>query len=169
MEAKNHQWKEATRMSWDNVKKLRERWKGPFILKGILSVEDAKKAVEIGIDGIVISNHGGRQLDCTPAPIDLLPDFVSALGNSMQIIVDSGFRRGTDILKALALGASGVMIGRPYLYGLAAGGEQGAIRAIEILKEELTRNMRLLGLPKLLDINSDFIRNNYDYNEKVSE
>ncbi len=132
-------------VSWDDVAWMMEQWQGPFLIKGILSVEDASRAADLGVHGIVISNHGGRQLDHTPATLDVLPEIVEAVGDRCEIIIDSGFRRGTDIIKALALGAKACMIGRPYLYGLAAGGEDGVIKALQILDEEFKHNMRLLG------------------------
>ncbi|MFT5133466.1 MAG: L-lactate dehydrogenase (cytochrome), partial [Gammaproteobacteria bacterium] len=132
-------------VDWDDVAWMMAQWQGPFLIKGILSVEDAIRAADLGVHGIVISNHGGRQLDHVPATLDVLPEIVEAVGDRCEIIVDSGFRRGTDIIKALALGAKACMIGRPYLYGLAAGGEAGVKRALQILDEEFKRNMRLLG------------------------
>ncbi|MDZ7784034.1 MAG: alpha-hydroxy acid oxidase [Halioglobus sp.] len=157
-EVEKYQWREATRMSWDKLAQLRARWRGPLLVKGILSVEDARRAVDEGVDGIVISNHGGRQMDCVPAPIDLVEEFAAALQGRADIIVDSGFRRGSDVLKALALGASAVMVGRAYLYGLAAGGEAGVVRAITLLREEIVRDMRLMGLNRLSDIDAGFVR-----------
>lgn len=154
------------RLNWDKAKQTIDLWDGPFALKGIMSVGDAIKAKEIGATTIYISNHGGRQLDGTPAPIDRVEAIRQAVGNDMEIIVDGGIRRGTDIFKALALGANAVSIGRPYLYGLAAAGEAGAVRAIEILKEELTRCMQLSGCRSLADINRDMIVTNTALSEK---
>jgi L-lactate dehydrogenase (cytochrome) len=145
-------------VSWDDIAWMMEQWQGPFLIKGILSVEDAVLAADLGVHGIVISNHGGRQLDHTPAPLDVLPEIVAAAGDRCEIIIDSGFRRGTDIIKALALGAKACMIGRPYLYGLAAGGEAGVTKALQILDEEFKRNMRLLGRTSVSQLDRDCLR-----------
>jgi L-lactate dehydrogenase (cytochrome) len=133
-------------LSWDTLATLRERWPGQLILKGPLGPADAQRAIEQGVDGIVLSNHGGRQLDRTAAPIDLLPGVRAALGPDVPLLVDSGVRHGADIAVALALGADAALIGRAYLYGLMAGGEPGADKVIEILTEEFTRTLRLLGM-----------------------
>lgn len=144
--------------TWDDAETLRKDWGGQFVIKGITSVEDAKIAASIGATGIVISNHGGRQLDHAPTPLEVLPEIVDAVGDRLEVLVDSGFRRGTDIIKALALGAKGVLIGKAYLYGLGAGGEAGVQRVIEILRSELERNMMLMGLQSIDDITPDCIR-----------
>ncbi len=144
--------------TWDDAAALCSEWGGPFVIKGITSVEDAKRAAQIGATGIVVSNHGGRQLDHAPTPLEVLPEIVEAVGDAVEVLVDSGFRRGTDIIKALALGAKGVLIGKAYLYGLGAGGEAGVSRVIDILQGELQRNMTLMGLPSIRDIDSSCIR-----------
>jgi L-lactate dehydrogenase (cytochrome) len=144
--------------TWDDAEALCNDWGGQFVIKGITSVEDAKIAASIGATGIVISNHGGRQLDHAPTPLEVLPEIVDAVGDRLEVLVDSGFRRGTDIIKALALGAKGVLIGKAYLYGLGAGGEAGVQRVIEILRSELERNMMLMGLQSIDDIKPDCIR-----------
>ena len=128
------------------------------MIKGMTSVEDARLARQIGADAVVISNHGGRQLDHAPTPLEVLPEIVDAVGDDIEVLVDSGFRRGTDIIKALALGAKGVLIGKAYLYGLGAGGEGGVNRVIEILRAEIERNMMLMGLPSIDAITSDCVR-----------
>jgi L-lactate dehydrogenase (cytochrome) len=133
-------------LSWDTLATMRERWPGTLILKGPLSPADARRATEQGVDGIVLSNHGGRQLDRTVAPIDLLPGVRAALGPDVPLLVDSGVRHGADIAVALALGADATLIGRAYLYGLMAGGEPGADKVIEILAAEFTRTLQLLGM-----------------------
>ncbi len=148
----------ALNISWDDVAWMMEEWQGSFLIKGILHVEDAIKAAELGVDGIVVSNHGGRQLDHAPSPLEVLPEIVAAVGDRCEIIMDSGFRRGTDIIKALALGASACMIGRPYLYGLAAAGEAGVDKALQILDEELKRNMRLLGCTRIEQLQPSCLR-----------
>jgi len=131
--------------SWKHAEMIRRLWKGAFIIKGILSPEDARIAREIGAEGVVVSNHGGRQLDCAVSPVEVL-EAVRAQSNDMTVLVDSGFRRGTDIVKGLALGADAVMIGRPFLYAAALGGEAGIKHAIRVLQRELHIDMSLLGV-----------------------
>jgi isopentenyl diphosphate isomerase/L-lactate dehydrogenase-like FMN-dependent dehydrogenase len=143
------------RLSWDDVSRLRERWKGPFIVKGILHPDDAAQAVNRGADGIVVSNHGGRNLDCAIAAIDALPKVVAAVGDRATVLFDSGVRRGSDIAKAIALGARGVMAGRPTLYGAAVAGEAGAAKALAILKHELLTTMANLGVRSLAELGPD--------------
>lgn len=141
-------------LSWDHVKLIRKLWRGPFVVKGILSPEDAKLARDYGVDGIVVSNHGGRQLDKAVTPLMVLPDIVAVAGD-MTVIVDSGFRRGTDVLTALALGAHFVLIGRPFLFAAAVAGEAGVLHAIELLSKEIDRDMALLGLNRLDELGPD--------------
>ncbi|MBM3373042.1 MAG: alpha-hydroxy-acid oxidizing protein, partial [Betaproteobacteria bacterium] len=121
----------------------------PLLVKGILRAEDAKLAADRGVDGVIVSNHGGRALDSTRAPIEILPEVVEAVGSRVTVIVDSGFRRGSDVIKGLALGADAVMIGRATLYGLAMAGEAGAARAIEIYRDEIDRNLAMIGCPEI--------------------
>jgi isopentenyl diphosphate isomerase/L-lactate dehydrogenase-like FMN-dependent dehydrogenase len=130
---------------WDDVARLRERWPGKLVLKGILRPEDAEEAARLGCDGVVVSNHGGRSLDASCASIAALPDVVSAAGGKLAVLFDSGVRRGSDIVKAVALGAQGVLAGRAGLYGLAAGGEDGVVRALDLLRQETVRTMAMLG------------------------
>jgi 4-hydroxymandelate oxidase len=127
------------------------------LLKGILNPEDATRAVDEGVDGLIVSNHGGRNLDGLPATIDALPRVVEAVGGRIPVLMDSGIRRGTDILMALALGANAVLVGRPYAYGLAAGGAAGVERVIRILREELERAMALTGRRTVPEIDSSVI------------
>lgn len=131
-------------MSWCDLEWLRARWKGKLLLKGVLSPADASLAREAGVDGIFVSNHGGRQLDGAVAPLDVLPAIAAEAGN-MAVLFDGGIRRGTDVIKALALGADFVFIGRPFLFAAAAAHEDGVVHAVDILKEELRRNLALLG------------------------
>lgn len=140
---------------WEDVKRIRDAWKGPLILKGVLCAEDALKARSLGVDGIVVSNHGGRQLDGAPAAISVLTEVVGALDGNITVMIDGGFRRGTDVAKALALGASAVLLGRATLYGLAAYGEAGVARALEIFQDELVRTMRLLGRNRIGDLSPE--------------
>ena len=132
-------------LSWNDIAWFRSRWNGPIVLKGVQSVDDARLAVDAGVDAIALSNHGGRQLDCSPAPIDLVAPVAEAVGGSIEIICDGGVRRGSDIAKALALGATACMVGRPYLYGLAAGGERGVTAVIGQLADGFARTMALVG------------------------
>lgn len=144
-------------ISWKDVEWLREIWPRKLIIKGILNAADAKRAADLGCEGIVVSNHGGRQLDSAVAPIEVLPEIVSAVGERTTILIDSGFRRGTDIIKAIALGADAVMIGRPTLYGLAAGGEAGVSHALSILTTEIDRVLGQTGCRSLEDVGSHLL------------
>lgn len=145
-------------LTWESLAWLRSLTSLPIILKGILTVEDAALAIEHGVDGIVVSNHGGRQLDTVPASIEVLPEIVEAVQNRCEIYLDGGIRRGTDILKALALGARAVLVGRPVLWGLAANGAEGVYSVLEMLRRELELAMALAGCPTLVDINPSFTR-----------
>ena len=145
-------------VDWHDAARMAERWGGPFVVKGILSVEDARKAREIGAKAIVVSNHGGRQLDCTPSPMTVLAEIIQAVGGDMEIIVEGGVRRGTDIIKALCLGATACSIGRPYLYGLAAAGEAGVHRALEMFKQEMRRNLMLMGCTNIAALGQQQLR-----------
>lgn len=133
-------------LSWDDVKWIKDIWQGPLVIKGIMNPEDAQRAVAAGADAIVVSNHGGRQLDGAPATVDVLPAIVSAVGDRLEVWLDGGIRSGQDIFKALALGASGTMIGRAYIYGLGALGQAGVTRTLEILASELDLTMAFCGL-----------------------
>ncbi|MGC1886507.1 MAG: alpha-hydroxy acid oxidase [Stellaceae bacterium] len=139
-------------LSWDTIARIRERWPRKLVIKGLLSVEDIARAAEIGADAVAISNHGGRQLDWAVAPLDLLPAARQAVGDRITILVDGGMRRGTDVIKALALGADAVLAGRAMLYGVAAAGKDGAKRALDILREEILRDLGLLGVPSIAEL-----------------
>ena len=136
-------------MNWDDVAEMVRDWDGQFCLKGIMTVEDAKSAVEIGCTGIVLSNHGGRQLDGSRAPFDQLKEIVDAVGDQIDVIMDSGVQRGTHVLKALSLGAKAVGGGRFYLYPLAAAGQPGVERALQLMRDEIERGMKLMGVTRL--------------------
>ncbi|HEX3154680.1 MAG TPA: alpha-hydroxy acid oxidase [Candidatus Angelobacter sp.] len=140
--------------NWSDLEWLRSVAGVPVILKGVLSAEDGKRAVERGADGVIVSNHGGRNLDTVPATIDALPRVVEAVAGRIPVMLDSGIRRGTDVLMALALGAKAVFIGRPYIYGLAAGGAKGVERVITILRDELERAMALTGRTSIAEIDA---------------
>lgn len=145
-------------LNWDDVRMLRDLWPRALLVKGIMTTEDARRALELGADGIVLSNHGGRQLDGAVSPMEILPEVVAAVGDRLTVLIDSGFRRGADVAKALALGAKAVMIGRVTLYGVAAGGEAGATHALGILRTELDRVLALLGCTSVRDLGPHFVR-----------
>jgi isopentenyl diphosphate isomerase/L-lactate dehydrogenase-like FMN-dependent dehydrogenase len=136
-------------LSWDHVRAVRDEWKGDLVIKGILRPEDAVRCAEVGADGIVVSNHGARNFDSAPAPIEVLPSIVEAAGERLTILADSNVQRGSDIFKLIALGAKGVLAGRIFVFGTAAGGETGAANAIEVLKSELRRTMVMSGFRTL--------------------
>ncbi len=139
-------------LSWDDVKWIKKRWGGPLILKGILDVEDAKRAVKTGADAIIVSNHGGRQLDGALSAITVLPDIVDAVGDKIEVHMDSGIRSGQDVLKALAMGAKGTYIGRSCIYGLGAMGQAGVTSALEVIHKELDTTMALCGRRNVADL-----------------
>lgn len=142
-------------LNWDDLRFLRKLWPHTLILKGVMHPHDALMAAECGCDGIVVSNHGGRNFDSALAPIEVLPTIAEAVGKRMTILVDSGFRRGTDVVKALALGANAVMVGRPTLYGTAAGGQAGAARALKLLRDEIDRTLAFCGYRSIDEITRD--------------
>ena len=144
-------------LSWHDVEWLQSVWNGPLMLKGIQTVADAKLAVDAGVDAIALSNHGGRQLDGAPPIIELVEPVAQEVGGRIEILCDGGIRRGSDIVKALALGATGVMIGRPYLYALAAGGERGVDHVLRFLAEGMARTMALTGCAKVDDIDRQLV------------
>jgi len=145
-------------VDWSHIDWCRARWKGKLALKGILTAEDARLAVDHGADAVIVSNHGGRQLDHSRSSIAALPAIVDAVGDRTEVILDGGVRRGGDILKALALGARACMAGRPFLYGLAAGGERGVTRAIDLLRNEVDNNLALLGRASVQDLDRSAVR-----------
>lgn len=155
-EARSHLVKNDT-MTWDFVKRMRDLWPRTLILKGLQHPADALLAADCGVDGVVISNHGGISSDGALAPIDALPGFVAAAKDRITLIVDSGFRRGSEVLKAMALGADAVMVGRAPLYGAAAAGEDGSYRALEILEAEITRTMAMLGVNTIDEIGREHV------------
>ncbi|MDO9414905.1 alpha-hydroxy acid oxidase [Pararhizobium sp.] len=145
------------RLSWADVAWIKERWGGPLILKGILDVEDAKMAAESGADAIIVSNHGGRQLDGAASSISMLPRIVDAVDGKIEVHIDGGIRSGQDVLKSLALGAKGTFIGRPFLYGLGAGGKAGVTKVLEIIAKELDITMALCGKRRVVDIDGSVL------------
>jgi len=148
---------EAT-ITWDDITWIRRFWPRKLLIKGVLSVADAERAAALGCDGIILTNHGGRQLDSCVAPVDVLPEIAAAVGQRLSIIIDGGFRRGTDVIKALSLGAQAAMTGRATLYGLAANGERGVERALEILTTEMDRAMGQLGINSVADLGAHVVR-----------
>ena len=145
-------------LTWDDMAWMIQEWGGPFAIKGILSLDDARRAVETGVSALILSNHGGRQLDHAASPISVLPEIADALGDRVEIILDGGIRRGTDVIKALSLGATAVMIGRAYLFGLGAGGEAGVDRALQLLSAEIKRNLMLIGCASVKQLGRKYLR-----------
>ena len=144
-------------VSWKDLRWIRESWSGPIVIKGVLIADDARRAMDEGASAVVVSNHGGRQLDSVSPTIRALPEIVSAVGNQIEVLMDGGIRRGSDIVKALCLGARAVLVGRAYAYGLAAAGHSGVTRAIEILRKDVERTMRLLGCDSVSDLDGSYI------------
>jgi L-lactate dehydrogenase (cytochrome) len=143
--------------TWADLRWIRELWKGPIVIKGVLTADDARRAVDEGVAAISVSNHGGRQLDGLPASLRALPEVVDAVKGRIEVLMDGGIRRGTDIVKAICMGARAVLCGRAYAYGLAAAGEAGVDRAIEILRTDLERTLRLLGCPSVANLDRSYV------------
>ena len=148
---------EQSVVCWDDLDWIRELWKGPLMVKGIHTADDARRAVDKGADALVVSNHGGRQLDGVAASLRVLPEVVAAVKGQIEILVDGGVRRGSDIVKDLCLGAKAVLVGRAYMYGLGAAGEAGVARSIEILRSDLVRTLKLLGCGSLAELDRSYI------------
>ena len=144
-------------VSWQDLSWIRDAWNGPIIIKGVHTGEDARRAVDVGANALVVSNHGGRQLDGVAPTLQMLPEVLSAVGNRVEVLLDGGIRRGSDIVKALCLGARAVLTGRAYAYGLGAAGEVGVTRAIEILRTDLIRTLKLLGCASIAHLDRSFI------------
>jgi L-lactate dehydrogenase (cytochrome) len=144
-------------VGWDDVRWLREMWRGPVVIKGVLTGDDARHAVDAGANAVVVSNHGGRQLDGVPASLNALPEVVAAVNGQVEVLMDGGIRRGSDIIKALCLGARAVLTGRAYAYGLAAAGEAGVVRALEILRTDMERTLKLLGCAAVSRLDRSFL------------
>lgn len=142
---------------WDDFARIRDMWDGPLVIKGILAADDAERAVNLGADAVMVSNHGGRQLDGAMSSLDALPAVVDRIGDRAQVLLDGGIRRGSDVVKALALGASAVGIGRPYVYGLAAQGQEGVEHVLGILREEITRTLTLMGVADVADLDRSHV------------
>jgi L-lactate dehydrogenase (cytochrome) len=144
-------------VTWSDLRWIRELWRGPLIVKGVLIPEDAKRAVDKGASAIVVSNHGGRQLDSSPATLHVLPEIVAAVNGQVEVLMDGDIRGGSDVIKALCLGARAVLVGRAYAYGLAAGGKQGVAKALTMLKSGAERTLRLLGCPSISSLDTSYI------------
>jgi L-lactate dehydrogenase (cytochrome) len=145
-------------LTWKDVEWLREQWNGPLVIKGVQTVEDCRKAADAGATAVMLSNHGGRQLESTPAPVDCIAAVADALRDRLEIICDGGIRRGNHIVKALALGANACSVGRSYLYGLAAGGQAGTEQALEILRSEFERTMALSGCNAVSKLGRSYVQ-----------
>ena len=149
---------ETSVVTWDDLKWIRAQWKGPIAVKGVLTGDDARRAADLGATAVVVSNHGGRQLDQVHSGLEALPEVVDVVGNQIEVIMDGGIRRGADIVKALALGAKAVMLGRGYAYGMAASGEKGIDRALAIFRADLLRTMKLLGCPSVSALDASYVQ-----------
>ena len=145
-------------VTWEDIRWIRQCWTGPLVIKGVLTADDARRAVDEGAGAISVSNHGGRQLDGVSASINALPEVVAAVNGQVEVLMDGGVRRGTDIVKAICLGARAVLIGRAYAYGLAAAGHAGVTRALEILREDVDRTLRLLGCASVAELDASYIQ-----------
>ena len=154
-------------LTWERLDWLRDLTGLPLVIKGIRTLEDAVACAEYGVDAIVVSNHGGRQLDCTRASIETLPEIADAVGDSLEVYLDSGVRRGMDVLKAIALGARGVFVGRPLFWGLANGGESGVRTMLQIIREEFDRALAYVGCRNVSDINRGLVSLNSDFRTNV--
>jgi L-lactate dehydrogenase (cytochrome) len=147
----------AAAVTWADLRWIREHWKGPIVVKGVLTGDDGRRAVDEGAAAISVSNHGGRQLDCVPASVRALPEVVKAVKDQVEVLMDGGVRRGTDVVKAICMGARAVLCGRAYAYGLAAAGEAGVTRAIEILRTDVERTLRLLGCASIAALDRSYV------------
>ena len=148
---------EQSAVCWDDLRWIRELWKGPLVVKGVQTADDARRAADKGADALVVSNHGGRQLDGVAPSLRVLPEVVAAIDGQIEILVDGGIRRGSDVVKALCLGARAVLVGRAYAYGLGAAGEAGVARAIEILRADVVRTLKLLGCPSVAALDRSYV------------
>jgi isopentenyl diphosphate isomerase/L-lactate dehydrogenase-like FMN-dependent dehydrogenase len=144
-------------VTWQDFRWLRELWPGPIVAKGVLTAEDAKRAVDEGAAAVVVSNHGGRQMDSVSATLRALPEVVAAVRGQAEVLMDGGIRRGSDIVKAICMGARAVLVGRAYAYGLSACGEAGVSRALEILRDGVARTLALLGCPSIAELDSSYL------------
>jgi isopentenyl diphosphate isomerase/L-lactate dehydrogenase-like FMN-dependent dehydrogenase len=151
------EWMQTTPPSWDDIRWLVAEWDGPVMIKGIMRVDDAKRAVDAGVAAISVSNHGGNNLDSTPSPLRALPVLAEAVGSDIDVVMDSGIRRGSDVVKAVALGAKAVMIGRAYLWGLAANGQAGVENVLDLLRNGIDATMLGLGVSSVADLRPEHV------------
>jgi L-lactate dehydrogenase (cytochrome) len=148
---------EQSAVCWDDLRWLHDAWKGPIVIKGVHTADDARRALDAGASSVVVSNHGGRQLDGVAPTLRVLPEIVAAVGGRVEVLLDGGIRRGGDIVKALCLGAKAVLIGRAYAWGLGAGGEAGVAKAIQILRADVVRTLKLLGCPSVAELGPSYV------------
>jgi len=148
---------ESAQVSWTDLKWIREQWDGPIVMKGVMTADDARRSVDVGAQGIVISTHAGRQLDGVAGPLRVLPGIVEVVGDKIEVLFDGGIRRGSDVVKAMGLGAKAVLLGRGYAYGMAAAGDAGIERAIEIFRADIIRTLKLLGCSSISQVNADYV------------
>jgi isopentenyl diphosphate isomerase/L-lactate dehydrogenase-like FMN-dependent dehydrogenase len=149
---------EESAVAWDDLGWLREAWDGPIVIKGVHTADDARRAADAGASAVVVSNHGGRQLDGVAPTLRVLPEVVGAVGDRVEVLLDGGIRRGGDVVKALCLGARAVLIGRAYAWGLGAGGEAGVAKAIEILRADVLRTLKLLGCASVSELDASYVQ-----------
>jgi L-lactate dehydrogenase (cytochrome) len=149
---------EASAVCWDDLRWIRDAWHGPIVIKGVHTADDARRAIDAGAQAVVVSNHGGRQLDGVAPTLQVLPEVVQAVAGRIEVLLDGGVRRGGDVVKALCLGARAVLVGRAYAYGLGAGGQAGVARALEILRADIVRTLKLLGCPSVSALDGSYVR-----------
>jgi (S)-mandelate dehydrogenase len=147
----------APMISWEHIQRIRDAWSGPLVIKGLLHPDDAREAVRHGVDGLVVSNHGGRQLDAAPSPLEMLPAIRAAVGDQMHLILDSGVRRGSDVVTARCLGANSIIFGRPTLFGVAVGGQAGAARALQLVRQEIDMVMTQIGCRAFSELDTSYL------------
>jgi isopentenyl diphosphate isomerase/L-lactate dehydrogenase-like FMN-dependent dehydrogenase len=148
---------ESAQVSWTDLKWIRQLWDGPIVIKGVMTADDARRSVDEGAQGIVVSTHAGRQLDGVAGSLRVLPGIVEAVGDKTEVLFDGGIRRGADVVRAMSLGARAVLLGRGYAYGMAAAGDAGIERAIEIFRADIVRTLKLLGCPSISQVDSSYV------------
>jgi L-lactate dehydrogenase (cytochrome) len=154
---------ESAQVSWTDLKWIREQWSGPIVMKGVMTADDARRSVDHGAQGVVVSTHAGRQLDGVAGSLRVLPGIVEAVGDQLEVLFDGGIRRGADVVRAMALGAKACLLGRGYAYGMAAAGDEGAQRAVEIFRADIVRTLKLLGCASIRDVNRDHVWHKPDF------
>jgi L-lactate dehydrogenase (cytochrome) len=154
---------ESAQVSWTDLKWIREQWSGPIVMKGVMTADDARRSVDHGVQGVVVSTHAGRQLDGVAGSLRVLPGIVEAVGDQLEVLFDGGIRRGADVVRAMALGAKACLLGRGYAYGMAAAGDEGAQRAVEIFRADIVRTLKLLGCASIRDVGRDHVWHKPDF------